>query len=150
MSDFSIRSATSEGDTAWARLRSALWPGCPAKRHALERELYLRSPEVVALAVDENDHAFGFAEVSIRREHVTGSRGEAVPYLEGWYVHENRRNQGIGRALIDFVCTWAKNSGYIEIASDAEMMNTSSQRAHERLGFREVERTISYLRNLDE
>ncbi|MEJ6604411.1 MAG: GNAT family N-acetyltransferase [Opitutaceae bacterium] len=149
MSDFQICAATSTGDEAWSRLRAALWPDCSIERLNLERELYRRSPGAVALAVDENDHAFGFAEVSIRREHVTGSRDDVVPYLEGWYVDEAWRGKQVGRALIDFVSDWARSAGYREIASDAELENVLSQHVHKRLGFREVDRTVSFIKDLD-
>lgn len=149
MPDFRIRAATNEDDEAWTRLRSALWPDCSRERLDLERELYRRSPGVVALAVDEADHAFGFAEVSIRREHVTGSRGDVVPYLEGWYVHDAWRGKKVGRSLIDFVSNWARSAGYAELASDAETENVLSQLVHQRLGFREVDRTVSFIKDLD-
>lgn len=146
---FTIRSATPADDSAWARLRQALWPDCTADRHAEERALYLRSPGIVGLAVDAEKHAFGFAEVTIRRDHVAGTSQMPVPYLEGWYVDPAWRNQGVGRALIDFVSAWAHGAGYRELASDAELANVASQAAHTRLGFREVERTVIYLRSLD-
>lgn len=149
MPDFQIRAATSTDDEAWSRLRAALWPDCSIERLDLERELYRRSPGVIALAVDGDDHAFGFAEVSIRREHVTGSRDDVVPYLEGWYVDDTWRGLQVGRALIDFVGNWARSSGYREIASDAELENVLSQHAHKCLGFREVDRTVSFIKDLD-
>lgn len=148
--DFRIRAATAEDDASWMRLRATLWPDCSADRFEVERELYRRSAGVIALAVDEKDHAFGFAEVTIRREHVTGSRHVEVPYLEGWFVDEARQRQGVGRALIDFVSDWARSAGFSEIASDAELENVLSQHAHKRLGFREVERTVSFSKDLDD
>ena len=132
------------------RLRVALWPDCSAERFEVERKLYHRSAGVIALAVDENDHAFGFAEVTIRREHVTGSRNDVVPYLEGWYVDPAWQAQGVGRALIDFVSDWARSTGYVELASDADLDNVPSQHAHKQLGFREVERTVSFIKDLDD
>lgn len=131
------------------RLRAALWPDCSPDRFDVERALYQRSAGVIALAVDDADHAFGFAEVTIRREHVTGSRHNVVPYLEGWYVHPSRQGQGVGRALIEFVSDWARATGYVELASDAELENVLSQHAHKRLGFREVERTVSFIKDLN-
>ena len=149
MPNFQIRAATPRDDGDWTRLRAALWPDCSADRLEVERVLYQRSPGVVALAIDEQGHAFGFAEVSIRREHVSGSRSDVVPYLEGWFVDSSRRGQGIGRSLIEFVCDWARGQGYTEIASDAEVENVPSQFAHRQLGFREVDRSVSFIKDLD-
>ena len=72
-----------------------------------------------------------------------------VPYLEGWYVDEAWRGKQVGRALIDFVSYWARSAGYREIASDAELENVLSQHVHKRLGFREVDRTVSFIKDLD-
>ncbi|MBT5902143.1 MAG: GNAT family N-acetyltransferase [Opitutaceae bacterium] len=150
MSNFQIRAATPEDDASWMRLRKALWPDCSPDRFAVERELYQRCAGVIALAFDENNHAFGFAEVTIRREHVSGSRHDVIPYLEGWYVDPLRQGEGVGRALIDFVSDWARSAGYTELASDTELENVLSQHAHKRLGFREVERVVSFIKDLDE
>lgn len=142
---FRIRAAGPADDAAWARLRSQLWPDCSIDRHAVEREIYLRSPGVVALAVDAGDHAFGFAEVSVRRDHVTGTSTPSVPFLEGWFVDAAWRHRGVGRALIEFATKWARDAGFRELASDVEWDNQLSQRAHEQLGFVETERSINYL-----
>ena len=114
-SSYSIRPLSSalSDDVAWARLRSELWPDCPPERHAVEKQLYLRSPGIVLLAVDPQDHAFAFAEVSLRASPVSGSTGPVTPYLEGWYVAPEWRNRGIGAALIESACNWARNAGHV-------------------------------------
>ena len=149
-STYSVRPITASltDDVSWARLRNELWPDCPPERHAVEKQLYLRSPGIVLFAVDENDHAFAFAEVSLRTSPVTGSSAALTPYLEGWYVAAEWRSRGIGAALIECACEWARNAGYAALASDTEIDNAASQAAHQRLGFREIERTITYLRPL--
>lgn len=101
-SPFHIRVAATSDDLAWARPRSAVWPDCPAERHAVEREIYLRSPGIVVLAVDANDRPFGFAEVSIRRDHVTGASAAS------------------GRALLNFVATRVSERGFPVLANDVE------------------------------
>ncbi len=149
--DFRIRPADLTDvtdDDAWCRLRLALWPDCRPDRHATEREIFQRSAGVVLLAVDDAGHAFAFAEVSVRRDHVTGSSTPETPYLEGWFVEADRRGRGIGRALVEAACDWARQAGFRELASDTEINNLPSQAAHHRLGFQEVERTISYLKHL--
>ncbi|MCF3651024.1 GNAT family N-acetyltransferase [Synoicihabitans lomoniglobus] len=147
-SDYRIRAATPADDDVWARLRHALWPECPPARHAEEIALYRQSPGLVALALDAHDHAVGFAETTIRHEHVTGTAASPVPYLEGWFVESAWRGRGVGRALIDFVAAWARTQGFAELASDTELANVSSQAAHTRLGFRETERVVHYLKPL--
>jgi aminoglycoside 6'-N-acetyltransferase I len=139
--------ATSVHAEPWAKLRHALWPDCPPARHALEIQQLLATEGVVALA-RLNNEIVGMAELSIRRDHVEGSTISPVPYLEGWFVAEHARNQGIGRALLGFVEDWSRTRGYHEIASDAELDNTHSIRLHTALGFREVGRSVHFVKPL--
>jgi aminoglycoside 6'-N-acetyltransferase I len=90
----------------------------------------------------------GMAEVSIRRDHVEGTSAAPVPYLEGWFVVEKYRGKGIGRALLKFVEDWARERGYVELASDAEIWNEESIRLHGMLGFREVGRSVHFVKGL--
>jgi aminoglycoside 6'-N-acetyltransferase I len=71
-----------------------------------------------------------------------------VAFLEGWYVDEDVRRRGIGTALVRAGEEWARRHGYRELASDALLDNTTSHRAHEALGFVEVERVIQYRKDL--
>lgn len=130
----SISIATKKDKPDWARLRCLLWPDCSAERHELEVEQLLGSEGLVALAVLDGK-VIGFAEVSIRRDHVEGTSAAPVPYLEGWFVEKQYRGKGIGRALVRFVEEWARGKGFLELASDAEIWNEASIRAHGQLGF---------------
>lgn len=130
-------------------MRRALWPDCPAQKHALEIEQVLKSEGVVLVAEDGRGELVGFAEVSLRRDHVDGATICPVPYLEGWFVAPTWRGQGAGRALIDAAERWAVARGYTEIASDAEAGNLLSIELHGRLGFAEVERNVTFLKKLD-
>ena len=143
-----IRIAGAADAAGWTRLRCSLWPKCPAERHALEIEQLLASKGVVALAHVDQEVA-GFAEVSIRRDHVDGTSASPVPYLEGWYVEEKFRGKGVGRALVAFVEDWARARGFVELASDAELWNEESIRLHGMLGFREVGQTVHFVKRLD-
>jgi len=142
-----IRIATPVDRPAWVALRFELWPQCPADRHELEVEQLLPSDGVVVVA-DADGQLIGFAEVSVRRDHVEGTRSAPVPYLEGWYVRAAHRGQGIGRRLLDFVEHWAISRGYGELASDAEIQNHQSIRLHRSLGFTEVGRSVHFVKKL--
>jgi aminoglycoside 6'-N-acetyltransferase I len=67
-----------------------------------------------------------------------------VPHIEGWYIEPVARGQGLGRALIRSVEQWARTRGFFEIASDTQIENESSARAHEKCGFDEVERLVKF------
>jgi aminoglycoside 6'-N-acetyltransferase I len=132
----------------WLELRRALWPNCPTARHLLEMGQWETSGGVVLLAEGPDGQAVGFAEISIRREHVEGTSTAPVPYLEAWYVAPGHRRKGVGRALIKSAERWALEAGFSELASDAETDNPAAIRAHGELGFREVGRSVHFVRRL--
>lgn len=147
MVGFKINQATATDREEWIAMRHELWPDCPLDRHRLEVDQLLAGTGVIALAWVDGAAA-GFAEVSIRNDHVEGTSSAPVPYLEGWYVREAHRGAGIGRALIDFVEQWGRSRGFAELASDAELDNTLSIKLHARLGFREVGRTVHFVKHI--
>lgn len=145
--EIAIREAHACDAQVWAQLRAALWPDCPLERHRLEIAQLARSGGLVALALQAGEPV-GFAEVSIRADHVEGTSSAPVPYLEGWYVAPTHRRRGIGSALLDFVERWAREHGHREIASDAEIDNVASILLHGRRGFAEVGRTVHFVKTL--
>jgi aminoglycoside 6'-N-acetyltransferase I len=128
----------------WRRMRTALWPD---QTEADMSAWLVRPDAVVLVAVKPPSGLAGFAEVGAR-PFVDGCESSPVAYLEGWYVDADQREQGIGAALIHAVEDWARAQGYRELASDTELDNLISQRAHERLGFSEVERAVRYRNEL--
>ena len=90
----------------------------------------------------------GFAEVLIRSDHVEGTRKSPVPYLEGWYVEPGFRGKGVGKALIKTAEELSLEKDVKEIASDAEVENQSSIEIHKRIGFREVGRSVHFVKSL--
>jgi aminoglycoside 6'-N-acetyltransferase I len=129
-------------------MRFELWPDCPPERHRLEVAQILTSRGIVALAF-MNEEPAGFAEVSVRGDHVEGTQSSPVPYLEAWYVRSAHRRRGVGRALIAFVERWAGLEGFSKLASDAELNNSHSIALHSRLGFREVGRSVHFVKGLE-
>jgi aminoglycoside 6'-N-acetyltransferase I len=89
----------------------------------------------------------GFIEVGAR-SIADGCGTSPVAYIEGWFVDLDRRKQGVGRALVRAAEDWARMRGFQEIASDAEITNVGSQRAHVALGYSEVGRSVLYLKSL--
>ena len=129
-------------------MRHALWPACPEHKHRLEIDQLLGSKGTVLVAENEQGNLVGFAEVSLRHDHVDGASTCPVPYLEGWFVEAGFRKQGIGRSLMEAVERWAGSRGYTELASDAEIENLLSIRLHRRLGFSEIDRNVTFLKRL--
>ena len=144
-----IRQAQPSDKASWLNMRRSLWPRCSDAKHHLEMGQLLKSGGVVFVAEDERARLIGFAEVSLRHDHVDGASICPVPYLEAWFVEAAFRKQSVGRALIEAVEHWAISHGYTELASDAEIENSSSIRLHKQLGFSEIDRNVTFLKTLN-
>jgi aminoglycoside 6'-N-acetyltransferase I len=129
-------------------MRQALWPDCPEERHKLEMEELSHTDGVVLVAEDEGPGVCGFAEVSIRHDHVDGTSAVPVPYLEGWFVEGEFRGRGVGRQLMSAVEQWAREHGFSELASDAELENPEGIRAHIACGFKEACRAVHFIKRI--
>lgn len=143
-----IRFATPQDRDRWLILRRELWPDCPEHKHQLEMDRILSSQGAVFVAEHPDIGLVGFAEISIRHDHVEGASINPVPYLEGWFVDERFRRKGIGRGLISAAEAWAKQKEFTEFASDAEIGNQTSITIHRTLGFKEVGRNVQFLKSL--
>ena len=109
---------------------------------------WLERPDTaVFVCPRESGGLCGFAEVATR-PYIDGCRTSPVAFLEGWYVDPDRRGAGVGRVLVDAVEAWARAPGLEELGSDARVSNEPSHRAHQRLGFIEVERAVRYRKPL--
>jgi aminoglycoside 6'-N-acetyltransferase I len=144
----SIRKANKSDLNEYKRMRKLLWPECSIDQHELEIDLILSSSGTVLVAEISKSNLIGFAEISIRSDHVEGTTESPVPYLEGWYVDSEFRGKGVGKALIKSAEEFAAGMGFKELASDAEMSNKSSITIHKNLGFKEVERTVHFVKTI--
>jgi aminoglycoside 6'-N-acetyltransferase I len=144
-----------EGDREQlAGLRAALWPESSTEDHVkellgiLERKTFGTMPLIELVAEERSGRLIGFLEVGLR-SHADGCEpAHAVGYVEGWYVVESHRKQGIGRKLLAAAEDWARTQGCVEMASDALVGNDVSQRVHEALGYAEVDRCVRYRKTL--
>ena len=71
-----------------------------------------------------------------------------VGYIEGWFVDEDLRQLGVGRALVEAAEDWARALGLREMASDTFISNDVSLKAHLALGYEEKERLIHFAKVL--
>lgn len=125
-----------------------LWPEHQAE--ALEHEF--------ALLMAENKAAFflaragelpvGFAQCALRHDYVEGTSTSPVGYLEGIYVQEGHRREGVAAGLLSACETWARQQGCREFASDCELDNAQSLRFHLAAGFEEANRIICFTKKL--
>lgn len=131
----------------WCLLRHRLWSDAAPAEHM--EELQGVSESGAGFIVhDRAGAAIGFAEVSLRRDYVNGCDTSPVAFLEGIYVEEAFRGQGVAAALVEEVTRWAIAQGVSELASDADIANVVSHRMHAALGFEETQRVVYFRRVL--
>ena len=135
----------------WIRMRRALWPEYPADQEAAEMdaEMWLGRPDAAVFVAESTAEGglCGFAEVG-ERPYADGCESGPVAFLEAWYVDAELRGQGVGSELLSAAEVWARSRGLIELASDALLENIAAQRAHEAVGFEEVERSVKFCKRL--
>lgn len=131
----------------WLAMRVLLWPDNDAGRPEEARRILDNPDAVTFLAFD--GQAVGFAEATLRHDYVNGCETSPVGFLEGLYVREGWRRQGVARALCQAVEGWTRQRGCRELASDTWLDATQSQRMHQRLGFSETERVVYFRKVLE-
>ena len=148
-----IRLVRPDDRAEWLRLLLELYEGSTEADHLAVVEGYLANrqgnellPSAVFVAENDDGTLDGFLELSVR-DYAEGCSGD-TPYIESWFVEADLRRSGVGRKLMEAAVQWARQRGYTEIASDSLLENTISQRAHQRAGFREVERSVHYRKSL--
>jgi aminoglycoside 6'-N-acetyltransferase I len=148
---WSIEACTAASRPEWLALRRALWPDCDEAEHHEETTAQLADGVryLAALARADDGTAIGLVEAALRQDHVNGTDGSPVAFLEGLYVVPDWRRQGVARALVDAAAAWARERGSVELASDTPLTNLRSQAVHRHLGFVETERVVYFLRRLD-
>ena len=131
-----------------------LWPETSIEEHHQEIGRLLISgkygtlPATILISCRAEGILNGFLQVGLR-SHADGcDPSQPVGFVEGWYVYERYRGQGIGKALMRAAENWARHHGCKEMASDTWIDHASSQRAHEALGFELVDRCVNYRKEL--
>jgi aminoglycoside 6'-N-acetyltransferase I len=98
MSELLIRRVRVEDHQDWLRMRLLLWPEHSAAEMLVEMEDILaaaeQSPVFVAQRTDAS-RLGGFLEGGTHK-YADGCDTGPVAYIEGWYVDEDLRRQGLG------------------------------------------------------
>jgi aminoglycoside 6'-N-acetyltransferase I len=148
MHQITIRRATVADYPEWLRMRQTLWPDEIEYLNFKEMDAMLADPMLsVFLAVRPDGRLGGFLEAGTRK-YAEGGETSPVGYIEGWYVDEDLRGQGVGRALVQAAEDWAREIGLIEMGSDTWLDNEASIQAHGKLGYQETERLVHFLKRL--
>lgn len=125
-------------------MREALWPDCSDA----DNDVWFARPDATTFIALRDDGSYcGFVEVG-SRPYAEGCDTSPVGYIEGWWVAEDMRRKGVGRALLTAAEDWSRSMGWKEMGSDALTDNIDSHRAHGRCGYEEVERLVMFRKTL--
>lgn len=135
-----------------AKLAHALWPHAEYKELFNEFSRMISSERETCFLYREeksDNEYFGFVQLSLRTDYVEGANSSPVAYIEGVYVVEAYRRQGIAKLLMDAAKSWAKEMGCKELASDCELENKLSINFHKGIGFEEANRIVCFIKNIE-
>ena len=133
----------------WQTLMLKLWPHHSAEEMKTVLSDILNSPSQEGILVrDDAGQTVALMNLSLRYDYVPGAKTSPVAYIEGIYVEEEYRKQGIATRLIYYAEQWATERQCTELASDALIENTDSQHVHKQLGFCEVERVVAFIKQI--
>jgi aminoglycoside 6'-N-acetyltransferase I len=145
--------ADRENFNDWLNLALQLWPDCsiddlikviqsPCQAGFLVRT---EDKQVFGSAVPE---AIALMNLSLRYDFVPDATQSPVAYVEGIYVKAEYRQQGVGTALLQYAEQWALEQGCIQLALDAFLDNPASHKFYAKVGFREVERVVFFIKSV--
>ena len=125
-----------------------LWPDHGADKMYFDLGKIMTAGESVFFLAYEEEKPVGFAQCQLRHDYVEGTDSSPVGYLEGIFVADGYRKQGIARHLLTACENWAKEKGCAEFASDCELSNTQSLLFHRNVGFEEANRIICFTKKI--
>jgi len=129
-------------------MRLLLWPYGTAEGFSSDMDSLLADPLTpVFVTARPGGGLGGFLEAGTRK-YAEGGESSPVGYIEGWYVDEDLRGQGIGAALVEAAEDWARSQGLTEMASDTWLENDVSIQAHLKMGYEEAERLVHFVKRL--
>ena len=142
-----IKKATKSEIEQVAKLAVKMWDSSTVEELSTDFESYMNNGGAVFLAYRDNK-AIAFAQCGLRRDYVEGTESSPVGYLEGIFVVEEERLQGVAKQLLNACQNYAKEQGCTEFASDCELKNEESLRFHLKMGFVEANRIICFTKKL--
>lgn len=132
-----------------AKMSVKLWPDNDFQEMREEFQQLISSAKDIVYAALADGRYIGFIHMSLRTDYVEGSQSSPVGYIEAIYVEETFRKQGVSRRLVEAGERWAASLGCSEIGSDTELSNVASQQFHQKLGFAEANRIVSFIKPID-
>ncbi|MEQ9280190.1 MAG: GNAT family N-acetyltransferase [Balneola sp.] len=133
---------------ALANLFVELWPEYTFETEFEYCKQILEKEDQTAFLVKEKNEYIAFAYLSLRNDFVEGATSYPIAYLEGIYVKETYRKNGVASELIQRAEQWAEENGSSQLASDVEIDNEQSIQFHKKSGFLEENRIVCFIKDL--
>ena len=133
----------------WVNLALKLFPESSFEEELELHKKILASENEAGLLYQKDEHYVAFMNLSIRSDYVNGTDTSPVVFVEAIYVLPDYRHQGIGKELIDYAESYARQKGISQLASDCFIDNLSSESFHKSCGFIEKERVICFVKNIE-
>ena len=145
-----VRKASQEDAGTVAELAVMLWDGHTQEELTEEMQELLAGDECAIFLAVADGRPVAFAQCQLRHDYVEGTASGPVGYMEGVYVLEEYRRQGIAARLLHSCELWAGSMGCTEFASDCELTNAESRLFHLGIGFAEVNRIVCFVKQIGE
>jgi ribosomal protein S18 acetylase RimI-like enzyme len=114
------RYAEALGEPVDDAIATTVWSWLLARTHGVEG----------LLAIDEADRVAGFVHF---RPFARTLHGNEACFLDDLWIDEPRRGSGLAEALIDAVCTIARERGWTEVRWVSNEDNARARRLYERI-----------------
>jgi len=148
MNQLNIESVNKESFEDWLNLGLELWPHYKKEElRKVFRKIFESDKEKAFICFDKSIPV-GFANVAIRLDNVPGVKKYPVGYFEGIYTKPEYRKKAIAKDLLKYSEKWLLSKGCIEIASDVELNNIASQKFHKKVGFKEINKLVFFIKKL--
>ena len=135
---------------ALVRMSQKLWLDYEANDLTeLLKQVSSASNQRIYLAKTADGECIGFSILSIRTDYVEGAEKSPTGYLEGIYVEPEYRKNKIASTFLKMGELWCKEKGCSQIGSDTWLTNKASRTFHKRLGFREEDELVHFLKEIE-
>ena len=126
-----------------------LWPDNDYEELKKEFAAMLKANNQKVFLSMADNVSVAFIQLSVRRDYVEGSETSPVGYVEGIYVRPDFRRQGISKELLTKGEEWVREKGCTQMGSDIEDDNDTSYQFHLNTGFKEANRLICFIKDLE-
>lgn len=131
-----------------ALLAIKIWHSNTVNELEKEFENIINSTNQSCFIKINNNQVIAFAQCGLRNDYVEGTESSPVGYLEGIFVLDEYRHQGIAKELLRECENWSKEKGCKEFASDCEITNEESLNFHIAMGFDIANKIICFKKNI--